>query len=228
MSLQEGNIEQQMRHTFTHAFHSRRLIYRAIDTTSDADLHLVSQSLYDPVSQGFADPGLYQPHSASYAKSSIGSAIANGALIAVLICLPCDTSSAVFTSSPQGPLVLPGTCVKNAQERGTPIGTMMLYKSPRHSTSHVRTARLGGVGIQEEYRRKGYGEEAIRWMVNWGFRWAGLHRIELGVISYNTSAMGLYDKVGFKKEGVKRECVFMDGKWFDMVEFGMLEGEWEG
>lgn len=122
----------------------------------------------------------------------------------------------------------PGRLVKTAQASAIPIGTMMLYKSPRHSTSHVRTARLGGVGIQEEHRRKGYGEEAIRWLVNWGFKWAGLHRIELGTISYNGAAIRLYEKVGFKKEGVKRECVFMDGKWFDMVEYGLLEGEWEG
>ncbi|KAM7216051.1 Acyl-CoA N-acyltransferase [Rhypophila decipiens] len=228
ISTSAERIEQEMREQFTRAFHSKRLIYRAIDETSDSDLHLMTQTLYDPVSQGLADPGLYQPHSESHAKSSMKGAIANGALIAVLVCVPFHPEDEKFLASPsQKAFGKEGTAVKKVQSRADPIGTMMLYKSPKHSTSHVRTARLGAVGIQEEHRGKGYGKEAIRWLVNWGFRWAGLHRIELGVISYNTSAIRLYESVGFKLEGRKRECVFMAGRWFDLLEFGMLEGEWK-
>ena len=75
-------------------------------------------------------------------------------------------------------------------------------------------------------RRKGYGEEALRLIVGYGFRELNLHRIELTVFDYNEPAIRLYEKVGFKREGTSRERLRRDGVWYDMHQYAMLEGEW--
>jgi RimJ/RimL family protein N-acetyltransferase len=36
----------------------------------------------------------------------------------------------------------------------------------------------------------------------------------------------LYEKIGFKVEGREREAYWHEGRWWDGVELGMLEGEW--
>ncbi|HHZ7415102.1 GNAT family protein [Enterococcus faecalis] len=39
----------------------------------------------------------------------------------------------------------------------------------------------------------------------------GLHKIRLAVNSNNQKAIHVYEKVGFKKEGIDREALFQDG-----------------
>ncbi len=45
--------------------------------------------------------------------------------------------------------------------------------------------------------------------------------------SYNERAIHLYKKLGFILEGRKREVVYMNRKYYDSVEFGMLESDWK-
>ena len=63
-------------------------------------------------------------------------------------------------------------------------------------------------------------------ILGWGFRHANLHRIELGAFGWNTGAIRLYERLGFVPESRKREHLWHDGKYHDLVELGMLESEW--
>jgi RimJ/RimL family protein N-acetyltransferase len=54
----------------------------------------------------------------------------------------------------------------------------------------------------------------------------GMHRVGLGVFTHNTAAIGLYERLGFVREGVLREVVCVNGGWWSSIEMGMLEGEW--
>ncbi|KAK3934466.1 hypothetical protein QBC46DRAFT_273756, partial [Diplogelasinospora grovesii] len=45
--------------------------------------------------------------------------------------------------------------------------------------------------------------------------------------SYNERAVHLYQKLGFRLEGRKREVIYMNRKYYDAVEFGMLENDWK-
>lgn len=51
------------------------------------------------------------------------------------------------------------------------------------------------VGIVETEWGKGYGTEATRWLVDYGFRGLNLHRISLTVASTNDRAVSVYKKV---------------------------------
>jgi len=50
-----------------------------------------------------------------------------------------------------------------------------------------------------------------------------LHRVELTVVADNLHGIGLYEKVGFQREGVKRENFLGDdGKYHDEIVMGIL------
>lgn len=90
-----------------------------------------------------------------------------------------------------------------------------------------RTTSLGvGIGVRS-YWGRGYGAEAIRLMLRYGFHELNLHRIFLTVYSYNTRAIRLYEKLGFTREGVSREHLERDGQRYDMLHYGLLRHEWE-
>jgi len=46
------------------------------------------------------------------------------------------------------------------------------------------------------------------------------------VFSYNQRAIALYEKLGFRREGIFREHLERDGTRFDMYLYGILRPEW--
>jgi len=89
-----------------------------------------------------------------------------------------------------------------------------------------RQAELGiMIGEKDEWD-KGYGAEAIRLMLEYGFERLGLHRIYLRVYANNPRAIRCYEKAGFRQEGVLRESHFSEGRYWDTIIMGLLEEEW--
>jgi len=72
----------------------------------------------------------------------------------------------------------------------------------------------------------GYGTEAMKLIVDYGFRRLKLHRIELEVYDYNIRGIKLYRRLGFKVEGEKRERVLWKGKYYNVLQMGVLRREW--
>jgi RimJ/RimL family protein N-acetyltransferase len=77
-----------------------------------------------------------------------------------------------------------------------------------------------------ENRKQGYGKEAMRLALEFGFDELNLHRVQLTVFEYNHAAIQLYEQLGFRKEGTYREFIKRNGKYYDMNLYGMLENEW--
>ncbi len=87
-----------------------------------------------------------------------------------------------------------------------------------------RCATLG-IGLGREHVGRGYGTDAMRVIVAYGFREMGLHRIELSVAPFNVAGIRAYEKAGFTEEGRRRELVFHDGRWYDEVMMSVLDHE---
>lgn len=51
------------------------------------------------------------------------------------------------------------------------------------------------IGLLPIYWNKGYGTEALGWVVDYGFRWLALHRVSLSVFESNKGAIGSYKKM---------------------------------
>ncbi|MBU0713479.1 GNAT family N-acetyltransferase [bacterium] len=73
---------------------------------------------------------------------------------------------------------------------------------------------------------QGLGTEATQLMVEYGFNTLNLHRIQLHVFIDNRAAIHIYEKIGFKKEGVLREAMYHHGKYCDFLVMGCLKSEW--
>ncbi|MBF0164651.1 MAG: GNAT family N-acetyltransferase [Magnetococcales bacterium] len=74
-------------------------------------------------------------------------------------------------------------------------------------------------------RGRGVGIEAGRLLVRHGFEALNLHRIGCGTFSNNTAMLALAKRLGMREEGMRREAVFKQGRWLDVVEFGLLRAE---
>lgn len=91
--------------------------------------------------------------------------------------------------------------------------------------------RIAEVGIfigEEENRSNGYGTEALRLLLDFGFNYLNLNNIMLGVRSFNERAIACYKKVGFKEYGRRRECYFLNGKYYDDIFMDILAREFKG
>ena len=88
-----------------------------------------------------------------------------------------------------------------------------------------RCATLG-IALGREHAGRGYGTDAVRVIVGYGFREMGLHRIQLSVAPFNPAGIRAYQKAGFTEEGRHRESVLHDGHWYDEVLMSILDHEW--
>ncbi|MDQ7793098.1 MAG: GNAT family protein [bacterium] len=62
-------------------------------------------------------------------------------------------------------------------------------------------------------------------LVDWAFGALNLHRLAVGVVALNTSALLLWEKVGFRREGVWRDGYFCKHEFNDFVIMSLLEDE---
>ena len=72
---------------------------------------------------------------------------------------------------------------------------------------------------------RGVGTEATRQMLGHAFGDLNLHRVFLSVLAHNASAIRVYEKSGFVREGVARESAYKRGKYEDMIQMGILARE---
>ena len=87
------------------------------------------------------------------------------------------------------------------------------------------TATLGLFIGEEADRGCGYGAEAIRLILGYGFDTLRLHNIQLKVFADNLNAIACYEKVGFKEFGRRREAKFIRGRYVDVVHMDILDRE---
>ncbi|MFS1513744.1 GNAT family protein [Chengkuizengella sp. SCS-71B] len=84
-----------------------------------------------------------------------------------------------------------------------------------------RTAWLSmAIGDKQNWS-KGFGTEMLTLALRYAFSELNLYRLQLTVFSYNERAITLYEKLGFKKEGVYREFL----ERHDMFLYGLLKDE---
>lgn len=70
---------------------------------------------------------------------------------------------------------------------------------------------------------KGYGQEAMFLAMNYGFGMMGVRRMELEVLADNPRAIHVYEKLGFVKEGLRREACYFNYKYHNMVTMACLK-----
>ena len=90
--------------------------------------------------------------------------------------------------------------------------------------------RNGALGVligNPRHQRKGYGTEALKLILDYGFSFLNLRNISLSVFEYNEAAYNLYKKAGFKEVGRLRKAVEIMGKTYDVIIMDMLKEEFQ-
>jgi RimJ/RimL family protein N-acetyltransferase len=105
-----------------------------------------------------------------------------------------------------------------------PIGNCGLHQID----SKDRNANFGIIIGEKDYWSKGYGVEATRLVINYGFQQLNLHRIYSNAVAFNERSIKLHKKVGFREEGRLRQAMFKNGQYHDLLQFGILREEWKG
>jgi RimJ/RimL family protein N-acetyltransferase len=181
------------------AWKSERLVYRYLED-DDQDAYFLFSLSSDSTIIGMSAPGLLIPPTKKNIKKNIeGFFHSQNVLFCAVICLPSEVGEP------------------------TPIG--MTFLSRTMDTEYHRNALLA-ISLLEDYRGKGYGREAINFILDFGFQRANLHRVGLKVYSYNQVAFDLYKKIGFVEEGREREAHFLNRQYHDIISMSMLEHEW--
>jgi len=70
------------------------------------------------------------------------------------------------------------------------------------------------IAVLQEYTGKGYGTKLINTIEKYATN-IGITRLELEVSKNNKVAISLYQKIGFKMEGIKRNAFLVNGKYED-------------
>lgn len=105
----------------------------------------------------------------------------------------------------------------------TLIGTCGLYDFDGVARKAELRMKIGDVA----YRGMGFGTEALKQLISFGFNDLNLNKIWLRVLSHNTSAVKLYKKNGFVNEGLLRQDMFLKGSYCDLHIMSLLKIEFE-
>ncbi|HDR4537821.1 TPA: GNAT family N-acetyltransferase [Bacillus cereus] len=91
-----------------------------------------------------------------------------------------------------------------------------------------KSARIGKVLVgNTKMRGHSIGKHMMKAVLHIAFDELKLHRVNLGVYDFNTSAISCYEKIGFIKEGLLRDSKRVGETYWNLWEMSMLEYEWK-
>ena len=102
-----------------------------------------------------------------------------------------------------------------------PIGSIYFRDIDRVNESAEYGIFIG----EDDLRGKGFGTEAAKLFLKFGFHTMHLHRIYLRVLAENEGAEKSYIKAGFRTEGIFHDMVKIDGKYCDVVFMACFANE---
>lgn len=106
---------------------------------------------------------------------------------------------------------------------GVPVGTIGLLSIDRKNSKAEYYIAMG----ETSYKGKGVAKEASKLILAYGFEELGLNRIYLFTEVDNIAAQKLFERVGFKREGILKQDVYSHGAFADRIAYGFLKEEWK-
>ncbi len=98
-------------------------------------------------------------------------------------------------------------------------GLINISAKDRNAELYITIGEVGFWG-------KGYAKESLHLLLEYSFKELGLEKIYLYTLENNVNARGLYERVGFKQEGLLRKQSFVHGKLHDVYIQSVLRSEY--
>lgn len=106
---------------------------------------------------------------------------------------------------------------------GKPIGRIFLSQiNPAYDSLDITRIYIA----DPDDRGKGYGEEALRLILDYAFLVLHTERVTIDYFEGNKIAAALYTKVGFTSEGLMRHAGKKNGKYYNLQLKSMLRAEY--
>ena len=131
-----------------------------------------------------------------------------------------------------------GTCriQRYLEHRGPDSNRRLFVYVARHRRTEEIVGQFGlsrlqskvaslGFGIASWHWGQGYGTELTEQALTYGFGVLQLHRISADVASENIPSQRVVEKVGMIREGVMRDCVWAQGRWWTEVKYAALASD---
>lgn len=124
---------------------------------------------------------------------------------------------------------------KKLIESGHNVIFLVLEKKTEKPIGYAGLYEINSIARKAEYRiligdrnfwGKGLGTEITELLIYYGFDRLNLHRIYLGFTANNMSAKRAYEKAGFKCEGVLKDDIYRNSRYYDSVRMAILREEY--
>lgn len=124
--------------------------------------------------------------------------------------------------------------VQNVNKDTTQIVLALIEKSSSKHIGNIaiqnidfinRHADISIVIGEQEYWGKGYAFEVYQKVFEHAFYALNLNKVYIGTSEKNISMQRVAEKLGMKKDGVKREALYKNGQFNDIYEYSLLKKE---
>ncbi|MBK5253547.1 MAG: GNAT family N-acetyltransferase [Peptostreptococcaceae bacterium] len=113
------------------------------------------------------------------------------------------------------------TIISKAEK--APIGRVSISRiSSRENSLDITKLYIGN----KNFQGKGYGIELMEALTRYAFFDLNMERVTLDYYIDNKRAELLYNKIGFKSEGIMRNATIKNGKYYDLKLMSMLRNEY--
>ena len=109
-----------------------------------------------------------------------------------------------------------------AKKEGLYIGNVGLYQINWITRSAEYRIFLG----HNSFRGRGIGTEAAKLITDYAFDRLNLNKVWLGVNESNSAAVKSYEKAGFIREGVLRQEIYRNGRYYNAIRMSILREEY--
>ena len=97
------------------------------------------------------------------------------------------------------------------------IGTVCLYK-----ISNLYSHAELGYKFSSKFHHKGFASEAVEKLIDIAFMELSLHRITAHVQGDNSPSTRLLENLGFEKEGICRDYLYLHGAWRNHIQYSLI------
>jgi RimJ/RimL family protein N-acetyltransferase len=105
-----------------------------------------------------------------------------------------------------------------AEQDGELVGYLEAAGPSLKKKSHAVSI---GIGVLQRSAGQGIGKRLFAALEDWAQQ-NGIRRIELTAMEHNEVGLGLYRKIGYEVEGIKRDAVLIDGRCINSILMSKL------
>ncbi|MCL4517030.1 MAG: GNAT family N-acetyltransferase [Firmicutes bacterium] len=105
-----------------------------------------------------------------------------------------------------------------AEVDGRIVGNIVFSGGSRPRVRHVGEF---GVSLSRDCWGLGIGARMLRYLLDWAKAGGVIRKINLRVREDNRRAIGLYEKMGFKREGIRTRDMLVEGRFHGSISMGI-------